>query len=282
MAYKTLLVGPVFSSSAEEKGPSEALARYAVELSADQGAHLSIIVGCIRLYAPAAVMVREARSLIAKANDERKAQAQTYGDEFVALARAAGVTTSLEIDQEEYGRLSSRISHLARFGDVAIMEADADNVSLHEGVTEGVLFESGRPVIIVPPGWAGPAKVGKAIVSWDGSAKAARALGDAMPLLSHASEVEIVSISGDPDASKRVDGAEIAPHVARHCKKVTVTSLPAQDGDVAATLSSHAKLTRADIIVMGAFARTKLRQLILGGVTSRMLSEPPCPVLMSY
>ena len=282
MAFKTVLVGPVFSSSAEEKGPCEALAGYAVEFAAHQGAHLSVAVGCIRLSAPAVIMVREARALIAKANDERKTQARGYADEFVARARSAGVTASLEVHQEDYGRLAAHMAHMARFADVTIMEADPSDVSLHEGVTEQVLFESGRPVIVVPPKWSGSAKVSKAIVSWDGSAKAARALGDAMPLLEHAGQVEIVSISGDPDASKRVDAADIAPHVARHCKNVTLTNLPSQNGDIAATLSSHALNTRADMIVMGAFARTKLRQLILGGVTSTMLESPPCPVLMSY
>lgn len=281
MTYKTVLVAPIFSSSADEKAPSEALTRYAIAFAAKQSAHLSVTVGCIKLFAPAAIMVREARSMIAKANDERKAEAKTFGEEFLARSRASGVTASLDVLQEDYNRLSSHAAYLARFADVSIMEADVGNISLHEGILQEVLFESGRPIIVVPPDWTGTADVGKAIVSWDGSAKAARALGDAMPLLAHASEVEIVSISGDPDASKRIDAAEIAPHVSRHCKNVTVTSLPSQ-GDVAATLASHAKLTRADMIVMGAFARSKLRQLILGGVTSSMISHPPCPVLMSY
>ena len=282
MAYKTVFVGPVFSSSAEEKGPAEALVRYAVEFAASQGAHLSIAVGCLRLSAPAAVMVREARSLIARANEERKAQAQTFGSQLLARANAAGVTASLDVLQEDYTRLAADLGSLARLADIAVMEADSGNVSLHEGILEQVLFDSGRPIIIVPPDWSGGAKAGKAIVSWDGSGKAARALGDAMPVLAHADSVEIVSISGDPDASKRLDGADIAPHVSRHCRNVSVIGLPAQDGDIAATLSAHAKMTRADLLVMGAFARTKLRQIILGGVTSTMISNPPCPVLMSY
>ena len=282
MTYRTVLASPIFSSSADQKGPSEALTRYAIRFAAAQGAHLSVALGCIRLFAPGAIMVREARELISKANDDRKLQAKSYGDELLARARAAGVIASLDLAQEEYSKLCSHIAQLARFADVTIMEADDGNVSLHQGVLEAVLFDSGRPIIVVPPSWSGTAEVEKVIVSWDGSAKAARALGDALQLLSKASEVEIVSISGDTDASKRIDAAEIAPHVSRHCKKVTVTSLPAQGNDVAATLSAHAKLTRADLIVMGAFARSKFRQLILGGVTYTMLTNPPCPVLMSY
>ncbi len=144
-----------------------------------------------------------------------------------------------------------------------------------------VLLGSGRPVIAVPPAWSGPAKPDKVIFTWDGGAKSAHALVDALPLMIQANEIEIVSIRGDPDASKRIDAAEIAPHVSRYCKKVTVTSLPSH-GDIAATLASHAQLTRANLIVMGAFARTKLRQMILGGVTSTMISNPPVPVLLSY
>lgn len=282
MTFKTVLACPIFSSSAEDRGPSDSLVRYAIEFAAAQGAHLSVALGCIRLFAPAAIMVGEARALIAKANEERRLQAKAYGDTVLAQARAEGVVASLDLAQEDYGKLCSHMAYLARFADVTIMEADAGNVSLHQGILEEVLFESGRPLIIVPPTWSGPADVEKVIISWDGSAKAARALGDAVPLLGKASEVEIVSVSGDADASKRMEAAEIAPHVSRHCKKVTVTGLPAQNSDVAATLASHAKMSRADLLVMGAFARPKLRQLILGGVTRNMLTDPPCPVMLSY
>lgn len=282
MTYKTVFAGPVFSSSVDGKAPSEALMRYAIGLAADQGAHLSIGLGCLRLAAPAAIIVREARSLIARANEERKAQAQHYGEDVLRRAAGAGISASLDLAQEDYQRLSTRLAEFARLADVAVMEADSGAVSLHEGLLEEVLFASGRPVIIVPPDWAGATTVHKAVVSWDGSAKAARALGDAMPILWQAKEVEIVSVSGDPDASKRIDAADIAPHVSRHCKNVNITSLPAQGGDIAATLSAHVKMTHADMLVMGAFARTKLRQLVLGGVTSSMISTPPCPVLMSY
>jgi len=100
-------------------------------------------------------MVREARSLIAKANEKQKSQAEVYGADLLARSAASGVTASLDIDQEEYGRMSARIAHLARFADIAILEADAGNVSLHQGVLEEVLFESGRPIIVVPPTWSG-------------------------------------------------------------------------------------------------------------------------------
>ncbi|HEY8581045.1 MAG TPA: universal stress protein, partial [Beijerinckiaceae bacterium] len=80
---------------------------------------------------------------------------------------------------------------------------------------------------------------------------------------------------------KRIDGADLAPHLARHCRNVRVVNLP-ERGDVGETLREHARLTRADLLVMGAYAHTRLRQMVLGGVTSRMIVDPVVPTLMSY
>jgi len=78
-----------------------------------------------------------------------------------------------------------------------------------------------------------------------------------------------------------LDGAEIAPHLARHCRSVKVTQLTSTDGDIAATLGRHARMIGADLLVMGAYGHAKIVELILGGVTRSMISEPPIPAFMS-
>lgn len=281
MAYRTIFVAPVFGAMADDKAPAAALARYAVELAAAHQAHLAIGVAVVRLVAPAAAIVREARALIEQANAQRRDEAHTFAEGLRVQAQAAGVAAAAEVLADDYHTLAWRLAHMARLADVAVMQADAESVSLHEGLLKEVLFESGRPVIVVPPDWAGAVVPEKVIVAWDGTGKAARAIGDALPLLERASEVEVVAVSGDPDASKRMDAADMAAHLSRHCRRVTMTTLPVQNGDVAATLGSHARLTRANLIVMGAFARPKLRQMILGGVTSSMITQPPAPTLLS-
>lgn len=148
---------------------------------------------------------------------------------------------------------------------------------------EEVLCESGRPVILVPKNWSRRAGARRILVAWDGGAKSARAIGDALSLLEAAQEVEIVSVSGDVNPTKRLDGAEIAPHLARHCRSVTVTPLSSSEGgDIPASLAAHARLTGADLMVMGAYGRAKISELLLGGVTRSMILEPPIPVFMSY
>lgn len=281
MTYKTIFVGEVFGSSLADSEPGSALSRYAVELAASQGAHLDIGVGVVRIAAPSAMMMADARSLIAEANAQMRDRAKDCAEAARVQAQTAGVTASVELAMDDYHTVARRFIAMARLADVAVMEADDTSVSLQEGLLKEVLFESGRPVIVTPRRWSGPAAPARVIVAWDGTGKAARAIGDALALLTQAEEVEVIAVSGDPDPSKRMDAADMAAHLSRHCRRVSMTNLPVQDGDVAATIGAHAKLTRANLVVMGAYARPKFRQIILGGVTSTMIARPPVPVLMS-
>src|SRR5215203_7023816 len=112
-------------------------------------------------------------------------------------------------------------------------------------------------------------------------ARGQRALNDAMPLLRAADAVEVVSVAGEKDLLGAVSGAEVAPHLARHGVNVSVENLVAKQGDVAETLRGHAGQFRADMIVMGAYAHSWIRQVVLGGVTQSLLKESPVPLLMA-
>jgi nucleotide-binding universal stress UspA family protein len=151
---------------------------------------------------------------------------------------------------------------------------------VRESLIEAMLFTSGRPVLVIPPHWEQGAKFQNIMIGWDGGARAARAAGDAMPLLTHADKVEILCVT--PDAAKSIEGADLAAHLARHCKPVTVTNLSAQHGDIAKTLGKHATMAGADLLVIGAYGHPRMLQLVLGGVTRGMLSEAELPVLLSY
>lgn len=126
-----------------------------------------------------------------------------------------------------------------------------------------MLFTSGRPIIVIPPEWGQDARFHNFLVAWDGGARAARAIGDAMLFPTRAEQVEILCVS--PDASKSILGADLATRLVRHCKRVTVTNLRKEHGDVAKTLHTHAAMVKADLLVMGAYAHSKLLQIVLGG-----------------
>jgi nucleotide-binding universal stress UspA family protein len=103
-----------------------------------------------------------------------------------------------------------------------------------------------------------------------------------LPFLRAAEVVEVVAVMGEKDLPTTVTGADIAPHLTRHGVNVTVRTLPALNGDVAETLRNHATLTRADMIVMGGYVHSRLRELVFGGVTQSLLKQSPVALFLSY
>jgi nucleotide-binding universal stress UspA family protein len=122
----------------------------------------------------------------------------------------------------------------------------------------------------------------RVVLAWDGSASAARASGDALPFLRAADSVQVVTVSGEKALPQGEAGAGIARMLARQGVSVTVRSVAGPKGDAAQALREAAAAFDADMIVMGGFVHSRLRQLVLGGVTQSLLSASPVPLLMSH
>ena len=103
-----------------------------------------------------------------------------------------------------------------------------------------------------------------------------------MPLLERAKSVDVTIVTDDKGKSDELPGADVAQHLARHGLTVDVKRIVAGDADVASTLLSQAADTSADLIVMGAYGHSRLREFILGGATQGMLAAMTAPVLMSH
>ena len=140
-----------------------------------------------------------------------------------------------------------------------------------EVVDEGVLFESGRPVIFVPFIQKDGFKAERVMVCWDGSRAATRAIADSLPLLGKAKQVEIVIVANGKARDGEVPGADLGQHLARHGLKVTVKRITSPDIDIASTILSYAADSSSDLIVMGGYGHSRLREFVLGGVTRGLL-----------
>jgi nucleotide-binding universal stress UspA family protein len=170
---------------------------------------------------------------------------------------------------------------LARTFDVAIVcQNEPEKSGPEDRIVEAALFESGRPVIVVPYIQKDGLKLDRALVCWDGSRTAARALADAMPLLELAKSIEIVTV-GNGHKGDNVRFADVDNHLMRHGLKAEAKQITA-DVDVASTILSHAADSSADFIVMGGYGHSRLREFILGGVTRGILGAMTVPVLMSH
>ncbi len=274
----SILIGLTEEGDAEEQ--SFALA-YGLSLAREAGAHVTVQAASLKLVVTHAFISNFAEGLVAAENRRLDTLAHAVADLSQRAAAASGVACTTQAPHLTYPALIKSFTAQARTHDLTVLDAEPIALAVDRGLIEAVLTDSGRPLIIVPPGREAFA-AGRIIVAWDGSAKAARALNDALPLLRAASQVELVSVTGEKDLAHTVPGAEIAPHLVRHGIKVNVLSLPAQDGDVAETLRNHAHLTRADMIVMGAYVHSRLRQMILGGTTQSLLKNTPVPLFLSY
>jgi nucleotide-binding universal stress UspA family protein len=144
------------------------------------------------------------------------------------------------------------------------------------------LFETGRPVLFMPAGFSARLDPGTVVIAWDGSPRAARAVGDAMAFIEAAAQVSIVCVTGDKDLSRAAPGGDLAERLARHNRNVTITEQPLGDGDAGDAILRHAQAVDASLIVMGAYAHARWRQLVLGGATRTMLRTTPRPVLMAH
>jgi nucleotide-binding universal stress UspA family protein len=145
-----------------------------------------------------------------------------------------------------------------------------------------MLFGSGVPLLLVPANWNKPGPIRKAIVAWDGGASAVCAVRGALPLLADAELVEIVSVLGEKDIGAEASGSDIGRHLARHCREISINALPVGDDGVAATLFAHGLSTRADLMVMGGYGHSRLREFVLGGVTRDTIARTDIPTLLSH
>ena len=209
--------------------------------------------------------------------------AKTALDRFCAAAARAGVSADAVKLPANYAGAGEHFGLIARRFDLAIVsQAEPGKDAVEAQIAEGALFESGRPVVVVPYIQKTPLKLDRVMVCWDGSRAATRAIADAMPLLARAGRVEVVIVANDPGKQDEIPGADMGRHLARHGLKVGVTRFAAAGIDVADALLSHAADSSADLIVMGGFGHSRLREFVLGGVTRSILQAMTAPVLMSH
>jgi nucleotide-binding universal stress UspA family protein len=186
----------------------------------------------------------------------------------------------LSLNHFENGGVEQLLA-LTRLFDVIVLEqADAQIADGRARSIEAIVFNSGRPALIVPYVQKDAASLKNVLVAWDAGAPAARALGDALPLLAHASRVELIRIMETGRHDEDAGGAAITRHLAPHEIKAAFR-LDTSPVDVGNTLLSYAADTSADILVMGAYGHSRLREALFGGTTRTMLQSMTIPVLMS-
>lgn len=151
------------------------------------------------------------------------------------------------------------------------------------GVPEYVALHGARPVLVVPPGWPDLPLAGHAVVGWDGSRQATRAIAAALPLLRQAESVKLTLVNPESMAELHGEepGADMALHLARHGARVEVV-LEHTRGGAGEALMGVARSAGAGLLVSGAFGHSRYREFVLGGVTRSLLAHSNTPLLIAH
>ncbi|HXW27315.1 MAG TPA: universal stress protein [Xanthobacteraceae bacterium] len=215
--------------------------------------------------------------------DESVEAAGAAATQFEKDADAAGLQATARTMTTTISAAYGLFGRIARRFDLSVVGQDDPDKSAGEAlIVEGALFESGRPVLVVPYIHKAGLSLDRVMACWDGSRPAARALADAMPLLVRANKVDVVVVEEDRADSDEVPGADVAQHLARHGLTVAIERIPRGNLAVKDVLLNYAADSGADLVVMGGYGHSRMREFILGGATRGMLESMTVPTLMSH
>lgn len=232
------------------------------------------------------VMVEEMISAAEQQADERAKQARAVFDELrercaAPLVQAPPHPGFSVAWREEIGREEDIIARCARLADLVVLGRPVAERELPSVMSlNAALMESGRPLLVAPP--EVPDAIGTRIaVAWNGSAEAARAVSAALPLLVGAEQVHLFA-ARESESDPVLSPAELCAYLAWHGITADCHHAPTGHGHTGELLLSEVGRLGCDLVVMGAYTHSRLRQLILGGVTRHMLHHATVPVLMMH
>jgi nucleotide-binding universal stress UspA family protein len=264
------------------RGPQDFAGDYAISVAATFGAHA---VGVAFLYEPVipdgalgAVPV----DLIELQREENSKLASSAVSRFEAAGKKAAVSAETRVIDATFGSAPTLFAQIARRFDLAILgQAQREQGATDALMIEGALFESGRPIIVVPYIQKRGLTLERVLACWDGGHTAARAINDAMPFLERAKAVDIVMVAEERKDDETA-GAKLSEHLLRHGVKANVKRMAKGDIAIEDVILSYAADSGADFLVMGGYGHSRLREFILGGVTRGILASMTVPVLMSH
>lgn len=262
--------------------PRDVAGDFAISVAAALDAHLTGVAFAYEPVIPGTILDGITASIIDNCRADNKRAAKNAQEKFDEAVRRAGVLAESHLFDTILANAADTFGRMARGYDLSIVgQAQPGKALAEELIIASVLFGSGRPILVVPYIQSTGLKLDRVMVCWDGSRNAARAIADAMPFMERARAVDVVTVDSRERRNELI-GADIAQHLARHGLKVDLKPIVAPDSDVASTILSYAADSSTDLIVMGGYGHSRLREFVLGGATRGMLGAMTVPTLMAH
>ena len=265
-------------------GLSDAAVNYAVSIAGAFDAHLTGVAFVYEPFVPGTVFGSAATGFIATYRAQVEKAAKAALTKFEDTTRRAGVSATSQMLKSGLAGLDDLFTQVTRRFDLSVVgQSESGKETLEVMFPETALFGSGRPVLVVPYIQKEGMKLNRTLICWDGSRAAARAIGDAMPFLLRTKSIDVLSVMMKSETARNeLPGADIAQHLARHNLKVDFKRIVANDQDIGNTILSAATDLGSDMIVMGGYGHSRLREFVLGGATRAVLKAMTVAVLMSH
>jgi len=268
---------PISGSAGDEAALDSAIA-----LASAHGARVSALV-TTEIPAPLYSEVGfAANEMLASDYNEAKRSATVLAEKTRQRLEQAGIEAEVSVIDASPANRAKTIAGHARYSDVSIMGGrDGAGATV---TFETLLMESGRPVIVVPPGAPLRARPRHVVLAWQASREATRAVHDALPLLDPGTKLDVLVIGseGSGDETGERPGQRIAETLAQLGLPAQVVALPKQGISDGKSLLNYMEASNADLLVMGGYGHSPIRELLLGGTTRTVLNGLTKPVFFEH
>lgn len=212
-----------------------------------------------------------------------KARAVAKAEEVEKIVAKRNIPAKVTSQITGPSDLATRAANVSRYSDIVLLDTDADQ-ALQDPIVTGALFESAAPILFGGNGAELTASPKHVLIAWNATRESSRAVKEAMPFLKSATEVTALLVDPEPSFNGHGEepGADLGHYLAQHGVSATIVKCPTQGKPVDAVIGQQIQDCGADMLVMGGYGHSRLRERIFGGTTRAIMKQPPCTVLMAH
>lgn len=267
----------------QPREPTLAAIETCVALAADLGARITALALEEDVFVRPKVVLPDDQDSAEARGSHEPGDVQQLLSAFTRAASRANIRAQSRSATVPADQIASILAEHARFSDLALVPVKPHD-SRTEHIIETFLFESGRPLLLCPEQHVDKLRpqFENVMIAWDHSARAARAVGDALPILQAATSVRVVTVADDKTDAITQSGLSLVHHLREHGIYASFETVKGSGSSIGKVLGSWANSHAIDAIVMGAYHHSRLNEIVWGGVTKTVIGQPPCWVMISH
>ncbi|PDT88138.1 universal stress protein UspA [Bradyrhizobium sp. Y36] len=267
----------------QPRGPALAAIEKCVTVAAELGARITALALEEEVYERPKVLLPYDRESAEDSKSREPSDMQQLLNAFTSATSRAKIRAQSRTGKVPADQIAAVVAEHARFCDLTLLPVKPHD-SRTESIVEAFLFGSGRPLLLCPEHLADALspKFENVVIAWDHSARAARAIGDALPILQAAATIRVVTVADDKTDAIVQSGTALVDHLREHGVHASFETAKGRGSSIGKVLGNFVNSHDVDAIVMGAYHHSRLNEIVWGGVTKTVIGQPPCWVMISH